>query len=127
MRRMLPAPPAEFLQLQAVRSRFPVLGSRIVPLFAITALQRNDLSGHSAPSFFLCGAGALAREKLCGGSLPLDRRGRSSLQLYCTISLMVPAPTVCPPSRMAQRKPLSMATDGIKSITQYTGFPVIHH
>src|SRR5438034_61075 len=64
MRRVLPATPAEFLQLQAIRSGFPVLGSRIIPLFAITALQRNDLSGHSAPSFFLCGAGALAREKL---------------------------------------------------------------
>src|SRR5438128_12234516 len=81
MRRVLPATPAEFLQLQAIRSGFPVLGSRIIPLFAITALQRNDLSGHSAPSFFLCGAGALAREKLCGASLRLDGRGRSSLQL----------------------------------------------
>src|SRR2546430_3265128 len=64
MRRVLPATPAEFLDLQPIRSGFPVLGGRIIPLFAITALQRNDLSGHSAPSFFLCGAGALAREKL---------------------------------------------------------------
>src|SRR5207247_10627921 len=95
----------------------PVLGGRIIPLFAITALQRNDLSGHSAPSFFLCGAGALAREKLCGASLRLDGRGRSSLQLYCTISLMVPAPTVCPPSRMAKRKPFSVATGLVSPIT----------
>src|SRR5438094_9081796 len=107
---MLPAPRAELLQLQAVRSRFPVLRGRMISLFAITALQRNDLSGHSAPSFFLCGAGALVREKLRGASLRLDGRGRSSLQLYCTISLMVPAPTVCPPSRMAKRKPFSIAT-----------------
>src|SRR3989442_8291029 len=110
MRRVLPATPAEFLDLQPIRSGFPVLGCRIIPLFAITALQRNDLSGHSAPSFFLCGAGALAREKLFRASLPLDGRGRSSLQLYCTTSLMVPAPTVGPPSRMANRKPFSLAT-----------------
>jgi hypothetical protein len=46
MRRMLPATLAEFLQLHAIRSRLPVLGSRIVPLFAITALHRNNFSGH---------------------------------------------------------------------------------
>ncbi len=151
MRRVLPATPAEFLDLQPIRSGFPVLGGRIIPLFAITALQRNDLSGHSAPSFFLCGAplfaitalqrndlsghsapsfflcgaGALAREKLCGASLRLDGRGRSSLQLYCTISLIVPAPTVCPPSRMAKRKPFSIATGVISSITSWTLSPGI--
>ena len=47
MRRVLAAAAAEFLQLQAIRSRFPVLGGRIIPLFAITALHRNDLSGHT--------------------------------------------------------------------------------
>jgi hypothetical protein len=46
MRRMLAAPAAELLQLQPVRRRFAVLGLRIIPLFAIAALQRNDLSGH---------------------------------------------------------------------------------
>jgi len=29
---------------------------------------------------------------------------------YVTISLIVPAPTVWPPSRMAKRKPFSIAT-----------------
>ena len=46
MRRVLAAPAAELLQLQPVRRRFAVLGLRIVPLFAITTLQRNNLSGH---------------------------------------------------------------------------------
>jgi hypothetical protein len=46
MRRVLPAPAAELLQLQPVRRRLPILGRRIIPLFAITALQRNNLSGH---------------------------------------------------------------------------------
>src|SRR5436190_1115155 len=46
MRRMLTTPPAELFQLNPVRRRLAVLGCRIVPLFAITALHRNDLSGH---------------------------------------------------------------------------------
>ena len=46
MRRMLPAPAAKLLQLNPVRRRLTVLRGRIVPLFAFTALHRNDLSGH---------------------------------------------------------------------------------
>ena len=53
MRRVLTAPGTELLQLQPVRLRFAVLRRRIIPLFAITALHRNDLSGHTktAPGF----------------------------------------------------------------------------
>ena len=49
---MLAAPVAELFQLQPVRRRFTVLGRRIIPLFAITALHGNDFSGHlkTAPS-----------------------------------------------------------------------------
>ena len=52
MRRMLPATLAELLHLQPVRSCLPILGGRIVPLFAITALHCNNFSGHkkTAPS-----------------------------------------------------------------------------
>jgi hypothetical protein len=46
MRRMLPATAAELLHLQPVRQSFAVFGRRIIPLFALTTLQRNDLSGH---------------------------------------------------------------------------------
>jgi hypothetical protein len=38
MRRMLAATVAEFLKLQPFRRRLPVLGRRIIPLFAIAAL-----------------------------------------------------------------------------------------
>src|SRR2546429_5843821 len=50
---IFPAPGTELLQLQSVRLGFAVLRSRIIPLFAITALHCNDLSGHTkpAPSF----------------------------------------------------------------------------
>jgi len=53
MRRMLAAPAAELLQLDPVRRRLPILGLRIVPFFAITALQRNDFSGHENSSWLL--------------------------------------------------------------------------
>ena len=43
---MLPATLAKLLHLQPVRSRFPVLGLRVIPFLALTALHRNDLSGH---------------------------------------------------------------------------------
>src|SRR4029077_14085221 len=44
---MLPATGAELLQLQPIRLGLPVLGRRIVPLFTVTALHRNNFSGHS--------------------------------------------------------------------------------
>jgi hypothetical protein len=70
MRRMLAATPAKFPQLQPVRSGLPVLGGRIISLFALTALQCNDLSGHRslpktqlvAPSFGLV---TLRRHAFC--------------------------------------------------------------
>jgi hypothetical protein len=43
---MLAAAAAKLLQLQPFRHRLPVFGGRIIPLFAITALHRNNLSGH---------------------------------------------------------------------------------
>jgi hypothetical protein len=38
VRRVLAATAAEFLELQPLRRRLPVLGGRIIPLFAIAAL-----------------------------------------------------------------------------------------
>jgi hypothetical protein len=46
MRRMLPATPAKLFQLDPIRRRLPVLGRRVIALFALTALHRNNLSGH---------------------------------------------------------------------------------
>jgi hypothetical protein len=51
-------------------------------------------------------------------------RSKGSMS-YCTISAIVPAPTVCPPSRMAKRKPFSIATGVISSITSETLSPGI--
>jgi hypothetical protein len=46
MRRVLAATAAELLELQPLCRRFPILGGRIISLFAIAALQRDNLSGH---------------------------------------------------------------------------------
>src|SRR6266436_940683 len=67
-------------------------------------------------------ADALVRESL--SMLHARGRGRPRLH-YCTISAIVPAPTVCPPSRMAKRKPFSIATGVINSITSETLSPGI--
>ena len=51
MRRVLAATAAELFEFQPLGHRLAILGLRVVPLFAITALQRNDFSGHkTAPS-----------------------------------------------------------------------------
>ena len=47
------------------------------------------------------------------------------LDSYLIISEIVPAPTVCPPSRMANRRPLSIATGVISSISNATLSPGI--
>ena len=47
---VLTATSAEFLELQPFRHRLAVLGLRIIPLFAVTALHRNDFSGHFTDS-----------------------------------------------------------------------------
>ena len=51
MRRVLAATAAELFQLQPLRHRFAVLGLRVIPLFAITALHRNNFSGHEYSSY----------------------------------------------------------------------------
>ena len=44
---------------------------------------------------------------------------------YCRISVTLPAPTVCPPSRMANLSPFSMAMGVIRSISRFTLSPGI--
>src|SRR5580700_6868139 len=44
MRRVLAAPVAELLQFQTIRRRFAVLRLRIVPLFAVPTLQRDNFA-----------------------------------------------------------------------------------
>jgi hypothetical protein len=43
---MFPALPAEFLELQTACGGLFVLGNGVVAVFALSALQRNNLAGH---------------------------------------------------------------------------------
>ena len=44
---MLPATLAKLLHLQTIWSGLAILGCRVIAFFAITALHRDDLSGHN--------------------------------------------------------------------------------
>jgi hypothetical protein len=54
--RVLAARIAKLLRLHPVGVLLPILGGRVVPVFAIVALQRDDFS-HKIPSgFYLAGS-----------------------------------------------------------------------
>ena len=103
MGRMLPAARAVFLQFHAARVITTILLSSIVPLFAIATLQRN----HWADIFFL-------------GSHSI-----TLLSTYSMILVMTPAPTVKPPSRIANFEPCSNPTGTINSTVRFTLSPGI--
>src|SRR5579863_3420715 len=109
VRCVLPACPAEFLGLQAVRMLLLVFCGGVIPILAITTLQRNDFP-HSLILF----------------PNPNGSKLQSySTQSYSTISVTAPAPTVWPPSRIAKRKPFSSATGVINVTSQLTLSPGI--
>src|SRR5262249_43679055 len=85
MHREIAKQPAELLSLPPIRRLLLVLRRAVVPALALLARHRDDVSH---------------------GSLP-DR--------YSRISVIVPEPTVRPPSRMAKRPPFSSATGDISS------------
>ncbi len=96
---------------------------------AIRLTTRHFRAGLSHPAPF--GAGASQQFAICCFRLLFafaycfcQRRTTNDCS-YCTISEIVPAPTVCPPSRMAKRKPFSIATGVISSITSCTLSPGI--
>jgi len=103
---MAPAARTELLDLDPLRLGLLILGGRVILLLALNTLKRNDLARHdSALNSFSTAAGAPGR--------------------YSIISVTVPAPTVRPPSRMAKRNPLSIATGVINSTARFTLSPGI--
>ena len=100
---MVSTPLTVFLKLQTPRNVPFVLGGNVIFSFALRALER-DIFLHflSASSF--------------NNPLLYSVFSILSLASYSTMSAMVPAPTVCPPSRMAKRSPFSMAM-GVISCT----------
>ena len=59
MNRVLAVVTAELLQLELLCRRFPVLGRRVIPTFALGALQGDDFSSLTRHTFFPVFSGAL--------------------------------------------------------------------
>jgi hypothetical protein len=101
---MLAAERAELFHFKTLRRGPLILGFAVIAIFALAALELNNFAWHDFPFLeFSLDDGAY------------DGR----------ISVTVPAPTVRPPSRIAKRKPLSMATGVINSISIATLSPGI--
>ncbi len=103
MQCVVSTPLTVFLKLQTPRNVPFVLGGSVIPSFALCALERD---------IFLHFLSASSFKNLLLDSFSCLLTPTS----YSTIWAMVPAPTVCPPSRMAKRSPFSMAM-GVISCT----------
>jgi len=104
MQRMLAAARAIFIELKPGRIVAAIFLCCVVSLLAIVALQRN----HRANIFLL--------------------RSHSYLPYFLNYSMILvttPAPTVRPPSRMANFEPCSNATGTISSTVRFTSSPGI--
>src|SRR6056297_1997845 len=99
MHRMLLTPRTILFVFYPLRVLPFVLCSRVIPSFALTARQNNVIS-----NFLSC---------------------HNAICLYSIISTTTPAPTVRPPSRIANRNSFSIATGTISSISASTLSPGI--
>jgi len=127
--RVFTAAPAELLELQTIRSCLLVLRRHVIAALTIAALQYNVVPWHNlfpisdcqfpicrpSPSLFFNPSRFSNRQSAIGN------RQCS----YSTTSDTVPAPTVRPPSRIAKRKPFSIAIGAINSISICTLSPGI--
>jgi len=103
MRCMHPAKRAILIELQLIRSLFFIFCRRIVSTLTCSTCKSYNISHLSIPY-----------EKL---PQPQKRLRQSMFSFnYSTISLITPAPTVRPPSRIAKRRPTSIAI-GVMSST----------
>ena len=116
MPRVDPAPAAEFLQLETLGGLPLVLGGGVIAALAFGTCERNDVA-HQLNSCRNSGFG------IEDSSNPESRVPNP--RPYSTISEIVPAPTVRPPSRIANRNPFSRATGVINSTATVTLSPGI--
>ncbi len=113
VQRVAAATTAELLELKPTRRVLLVLRRHVIALFALGALQRNVISRHN----FYPGKSGF---KISNSRLRVFARNLESgiwNSNYSTISDTVPAPTVRPPSRIANRSPFSIAIGAISSIS----------
>jgi hypothetical protein len=108
---VLPARIAKLSRLHPLGVLLLVFRRGVIAIFAIPALQRDNFPHRSIP---------FPRPNSLLG--PVAFRHRTP---YSMISVTAPAPTVCPPSRIAKRKPFSSATGVISDTSQLTLSPGI--
>jgi len=114
---VLPATRAELRKLDPVGIVLSVLRSRIRARPAGRARQRDDRSVVLRHRYAPCSISRCAREALKAVRIRSSRVNRSSLSfIYASTFVTTPAPTVCPPSRIAKRSPSSSAI-GVPSVT----------
>ena len=114
MRRVLAAEAAELAEFQPLGRLLLVLRRAVVAPLTVHARQRDDVSHDlNLAGSRLWASGA---RPVCPASMIRTMPGARSLEseAYSTISVIVPEPTVRPPSRMANRAPFSSAT-GVSS------------
>ena len=110
VRRMRSTKSAVFLERQLARSSSLVLRRRIIPALALAASQCDNNSHALIPSYRVSG---IIQYPVSNTLHPAPPTGASST--YSSISLITPAPTVRPPSRMANLSSFSMAMGVINS------------
>ena len=111
---MCPTECTIFIKLQFSRSISFIFSCRIVTTFTCTTCKSYNIS-HDKPY----NQNHMMAEPSCGFRIFI------CFMCYSMISLITPAPTVLPPSRIAKRRPTSMAIGVISSPTTCTLSPGI--
>lgn len=100
---VLAAPATKLAELKSLGRRLFVFRRRVITTLAFGALKHNIIARHNLVPY------DFKRRVLW------DESARVSDLIYSTTSVIVPAPTVRPPSRMAKRNPFSIAIGVINS------------
>ncbi|MBF8270955.1 MAG: hypothetical protein HW380_60 [Magnetococcales bacterium] len=118
---MLVTKRAEFAEGQFVGGVALVLVGRVVAPLAFLATKADQVSHQMAPTMTVLGVTYWITT--LPAAAPARHRKTPLLGFYCKTSLTTPAPTVRPPSRMAKRRPFSMAIGAISSTSNVTLSP----
>ena len=103
---MAAAAAAKLFKLKPVRRVLFIFRRYVIALFALSALQNNVISWH-----FFSPLSLVLRPQ------QMTKNEGQMTNIYSTISDTVPAPTVRPPSRMAKRRPFSIAIGAMSVIS----------
>ena len=95
-------PLAVFLQLHTIGSGLLIFLGRVIPAFTLSTRQGDQCAHYCSLGFFL-------------NPVSKDTGSDKKIDYYLIMFVTRPEPTVRPPSRMAKRRPSSMAIGLINS------------